>query len=59
MKNGLIIYNTDDGKTDIKLYSSDGVIWMNQQQMAKNYNVTYYEFPSKEKYQKSQFFQFG
>ena len=30
----LIIYNTDDGKADVKLYSKDGVIWMNQQQMA-------------------------
>ena len=30
----LIIYNTDDGKADVKLYSKDGVVWMNQQQMA-------------------------
>ena len=34
MENKIIIYNTDDGKTDVKLYSKDGVIWMNQQQMA-------------------------
>ncbi len=34
MENVLIIYNTDDGKADVKLYSRDGVIWMNQQQMA-------------------------
>lgn len=39
MENGkfmdeLIIYNTDDGKADVKLYSKDGVVWMNQQQMA-------------------------
>ena len=34
MENEIIIYNTDDGKTDVKLYSKDGVIWMNQQQMA-------------------------
>ena len=33
-KNEIIIYNTDDGKADVKLYSKDGVIWMNQQQMA-------------------------
>lgn len=32
--NKIIIYNTDDGKADVKLYSKDGVIWMNQQQMA-------------------------
>lgn len=30
----IIIYNTDDGKADVRLYSKDGVIWMNQQQMA-------------------------
>ena len=34
MENKIIIYNTDDGKADVKLYSKDGVIWMNQQQMA-------------------------
>lgn len=34
MKDELIIYNTDDGKADVKLYSKDGVVWMNQQQMA-------------------------
>ena len=30
----IIIYNTDDGRANVKLYSKDGVIWMNQQQMA-------------------------
>ena len=30
----LIIYNTDDGKADVKLYSRDGVIRMSRQQMA-------------------------
>ena len=30
----IIIYNTDDGAADVKLYSKDGVIWMNQQQMS-------------------------
>lgn len=33
-QNEFIIYNTDDGKTDVKLYSKDGAIWMSQQQMA-------------------------
>ena len=32
--NEIIIYNTDDGMADVKLYSRDGVIWMSQQQMA-------------------------
>lgn len=39
MENELIIYNTDDGKTDVKLYSRDGVIWMNQQQMCELYQT--------------------
>ncbi len=36
MKNesDIIIYNTDDGKSDVRLYARDGVIWMNQAQMA-------------------------
>ena len=34
MEHELIIYQTDDGKADVKLYAKDGVIWMNQQQMA-------------------------
>ena len=34
MENEILIYKTDDGKADVKLYSKDGVIWMNQQQMA-------------------------
>lgn len=36
----IIIYNTDDGKTDVKLYSKGGVIWMNQQQMALLFNTS-------------------
>lgn len=34
MDNEIIIYNTEDGKADVRLYSKDGVVWMNQQQMA-------------------------
>ena len=30
MQNELIIYKTDDGKADVRLYSKDGVVWMNQ-----------------------------
>lgn len=37
--NEIIIYNTDDGKADVKLYSKDGVIWMNQQQMCELYQT--------------------
>ncbi len=39
MADELIIYNTDDGKTDVKLYSKDGVIWMNQQQLCELYQT--------------------
>ena len=35
----IIIYNTDDGNADVKLYSNDGVIWMNQQQMGELYQT--------------------
>lgn len=31
----IIIYNTEDGKTKVILYSQDGNIWMNQTQMAE------------------------
>ncbi|WP_432891511.1 hypothetical protein [Treponema putidum] len=33
-KDEIIIYNTEDGKTNVKLYAHDGMIWMNQQQIA-------------------------
>lgn len=33
-ENEIIIYNTDDGKANVKLFSKDGVVWMNQQQIA-------------------------
>ena len=33
-ENEIIIYNTDDGKANVKLYSKDGVVWMKQQQIA-------------------------
>ena len=36
----IIIYNTDDGNANVKLYSKDGVIWMNQQQMGELYQTT-------------------
>ena len=33
-KDEIIIYNTEDGKANVKLYAQDGMIWMNQQQIA-------------------------
>ena len=43
MKNGkvpdnqgdIIIYTTDDGKSQVSLLSRDGRIWLNQKQMAQ------------------------
>jgi len=34
MDDKIIIYNTEDGSANVRLYSKNGVIWMNQQQMA-------------------------
>lgn len=31
----IIIYNTDDGKTNVRLYANDGTVWMTQAQMAE------------------------
>lgn len=31
----IIIYNTDDGKTNIRLYATDGTVWMTQTQIAE------------------------
>ena len=35
MKQDLIIYNTQDGKTSVSLLSKDGMVWMNQIQLAE------------------------
>ncbi len=32
--NDIIIYNTADGKASVALYARDGMVWMNQQQIA-------------------------
>lgn len=31
----IIIYNTDDGKASVSLYAKEGMIWMNQNQLAE------------------------
>lgn len=31
----IIIYNTADGKASVSLYAKDGMVWMNQTQIAK------------------------
>ena len=31
----IVIYNTSDGKASVSLYAKDGMVWMNQNQLAK------------------------
>lgn len=31
----IIIYNTDDGKTSVKLYANDGTVWLSQAQISE------------------------
>jgi len=45
MKNGgeqadLIIYNTEDGKTNVALYARDGMVWMSQKQLAELFDTS-------------------
>lgn len=35
MNNQIIIYNTEDGKTKVSLYTQDGTVWLNQNQLAE------------------------
>jgi hypothetical protein len=35
MGSEIIIYQTDDGKTNVALYARDGMVWMNQSQLAE------------------------
>ena len=36
----IIIYNTDDGKTNVRLYAKDGTVWMTQAQIAELFQCT-------------------
>ena len=36
----IIIYNTADGKASVALYAKDGVVWMNQNQLAELFNTS-------------------
>ncbi len=43
MKNknqNIIIYNTTDGKASVSLYAKDGMIWMNQNQLAELFDTS-------------------
>ena len=39
-KNGIIIYNTEDGKVSVALYAKDGSVWMNQKQLAELFDTS-------------------
>lgn len=39
-RNNIIIYNTDDGKARVTLYAVDGMVWMNQNQMAELFDTS-------------------
>ena len=36
----LIIYNTPDGKSSIALYTKDGTVWLNQNQLAELFTTS-------------------
>ncbi len=37
---GIIIYNTQDGKTSVSLLTKDGTVWMNQNQLAELFDTS-------------------
>ena len=39
-ENRIILYTTDDGKSQVSLMSRDGRIWLNQKQMAELFAVS-------------------
>jgi len=39
-KQNIIIYNTADGKASVSLYSKDGMVWMNQNQLAELFDTS-------------------
>ena len=39
-KQKIIIYNTADGKASVALYAKDGMVWMNQNQMAELFDTS-------------------
>ncbi len=39
-KQNIIIYNTVDGKASVSLFSKDGMVWMNQNQIAELFDTS-------------------
>jgi len=40
VKPNIIIYNTTDGKASVSLYAKDGMVWMNQNQLAELFDTS-------------------
>jgi hypothetical protein len=40
VKNDIIIYNTDDGKTSVSLMTKDGNVWLYQQMLAELFDTS-------------------
>ena len=36
----IIMYNTDDGRVNVKLYANDGTVWLTQAQIAELFETT-------------------
>ncbi|MFZ3047394.1 MAG: hypothetical protein WA151_15910 [Desulfatirhabdiaceae bacterium] len=36
----IIIYTTGDGKASVSLYAKDGMVWMNQNQLAELFDTS-------------------
>ena len=39
-QNSIIIYNTEDGQASVALYAKDGMVWMNQNQLATLFDTS-------------------
>jgi len=39
-KQNIIIYNTIDGRASVSLYAKDGMVWMNQNQIAELFDTS-------------------
>ena len=39
-ENKIIIYNTSDGKASVSLYAKDGMVWVNQNQLAELFDTS-------------------
>ena len=41
MENKIILYTTDDGRSQVSLLSRDGRVWLNQKQMAELFTLAW------------------